>query len=616
MLERAKNRLLLTAIAAVLPAFAGHAAERDGHVVTEPYYGAALFRFYQQDYLPALISLETSQQFDRLGEHDTDAQLLKGGMLLSWGQHAEAGAIFADLLETSSDVATRDRANFYLGKIRYQRGYLSEAEQALSAISGELPAHELAEQQHLLARIYIAQERYAAAVEVLTSEAADSAWRNYALYNQGVALLRQNEFAAGITLLEQVGVSGAYDDEAAALRDRANLAIGFASLQNQQPEQARIALNRIRLDGPFATSAMLAAGWAATTEEDYRRALAPWQMLAERDELDNAVHESLLAVPYAYAQLDANSQAAEHYAKAIDVFDAEIASLEVALQDADQGHLLDALLQNEAAEVRGWNWQLAALPDEDHTRYLYFAIADHRFHEALKSYRALVSLQVYLDSWSQRLSPYVQVVEQRNQAHADKAAEMLARVAAYDLAGIQAQATELKSAALAAQNSKDSLAVAPAEQQLASKRLTEVAANSAMEAAEAEALGKRQRLMQGVMQWELERDYKLRVWQQNRELSELESELGLVTAEYERITANVEAMPARNAELLQRISTAKNELGAVQAELDELLQAYRDYLNGVAHAELQVQRERIQDYRAQARFSLATLYDRMSAGTE
>ena len=67
-------------------------------------------------------------------------------MLLSYGLHREAGEIFAQLIEKGAPPAVRDRAWFYLAKIRYQRGYLAEAEEAIARIENNLPA-ELEEER-------------------------------------------------------------------------------------------------------------------------------------------------------------------------------------------------------------------------------------------------------------------------------------------------------------------------------------------------------------------------------------------------------------------------------------------------------------------------------------
>ena len=48
--------------------------------------------------------------------------------------------------------------------------------------------------------------------------------------------------------------------ELIALKDRAHLALGFAYLQKKNPQQARLALERVRLSGPYSNKALLAIG--------------------------------------------------------------------------------------------------------------------------------------------------------------------------------------------------------------------------------------------------------------------------------------------------------------------------------------------------------------------
>ena len=108
--------------------------------VQAPHYGDGLFHFYQDHYFSSVTSLMVSQHFDRLPTHWDDAEVLRGGLLLSYGLHREAGTIFERLAQTSATPAVRDRAWYYLAKIRYQRGLPAEAETAIARIGGALPA--------------------------------------------------------------------------------------------------------------------------------------------------------------------------------------------------------------------------------------------------------------------------------------------------------------------------------------------------------------------------------------------------------------------------------------------------------------------------------------------
>ena len=119
----------------------------------------------------------------------------------------------------------------------------------------------------------------------------------------------------------------AHADAFDALRDKANVALGYAWLQASHPVEAKPSLQRVRLDGPFSNKALLGVGWSDAETDDYRAALAPWLVLRDRSLLDSAVQESMLAVPYAFAQLGADKQAADHYVDAIEAFSGEIVRL-------------------------------------------------------------------------------------------------------------------------------------------------------------------------------------------------------------------------------------------------------------------------------------------------
>ena len=119
-------------------------------------------------------------------------------------------------------------------------------------------------------------------------------------------------------MLDDIGRMGLPNEELRTLRDKANVALGFAALKDGRPAAARDVLQRVRLQGIEADQALLGFGWAADALDNPRMALVPWLELAGRDPSDAAVLEAQLAVPYAYAELGANGQALERYQVAIE----------------------------------------------------------------------------------------------------------------------------------------------------------------------------------------------------------------------------------------------------------------------------------------------------------
>jgi hypothetical protein len=85
--------LILASLAPAGPVFAGK-DDPEPIVVEEPHYGEILFYFYQEDYFPAIVRLLAAQQQGQLEQHSAQADLLKGGLYLSYGHHLEAAEIF------------------------------------------------------------------------------------------------------------------------------------------------------------------------------------------------------------------------------------------------------------------------------------------------------------------------------------------------------------------------------------------------------------------------------------------------------------------------------------------------------------------------------------------
>ncbi|HEU5338856.1 MAG TPA: hypothetical protein VFU39_06180, partial [Sulfuricaulis sp.] len=170
--------LFLLALACTVPAMAANGQPRRGESqeIKDPHFGEALFYFYQQQYFSAITNLMTARHFERLPHHGDEAELLLGGMYLSYGLHSQAGLIFQRLIDAGAPPAIRDRAWFYLAKIRYQRGYLVEAEDAMARIRGILPGELEDERKLLQAYLLMERKNYRQAAEVLTRMRGNSVW--------------------------------------------------------------------------------------------------------------------------------------------------------------------------------------------------------------------------------------------------------------------------------------------------------------------------------------------------------------------------------------------------------------------------------------------------------
>jgi len=292
--------LVAALVAGVLATAGARAADDPGtvpadpprHPVLDPHYGDVLFEFYQGRYFPAITKLEVSQHFERMQHHADEAEILRGGLLLSYGLHRQAAEVFEALLARGAPPSVRDRAWYFLAKIRYQRGLLPDASAALGRIEHVLPEPLEDDRKLLQANVAMALGDNAGASKILAPIAGPRGEDLYARYNLGVALIRDGDAAHGANILDDLGRQAMPDEEGRALRDKANVALGFAALKAGKPQDARVYLERVRLQGVSANAALLGFGWAADALDYPRQALVPWTELASRDPSDPSVLEA------------------------------------------------------------------------------------------------------------------------------------------------------------------------------------------------------------------------------------------------------------------------------------------------------------------------------------
>ena len=602
----------------VAPAIAG-AGDEPERTVRDLAYGEVLFEFFQDDHFTALTRLLAGLERNELPNHARDADLLLGALYLSYGQHRIAGDVFAQVLEQSVDPMLHDRAWFFLAKIWYQRGYLVEARQALDRISGALPDDFGSERIMLEAQILMDQQRFAEALGVLeTWEDPDEDWLGYARYNIGVALVRTGDVAAGARVLAEVGqmqLGKDASEEMLALRDKANVALGYAWLQAASPAEARPALQRVRLAGPYSNKALLGVGWADAEQANYRQALAPWVELQNRDLRDSAVQESLLAVPYAFSQLGADRQAADYYLSAIDAFTAEAGRIDSAIEAVRNGELLTAWLAAQEGGGTGWYYELETIPATDESRYLVELLAGNRFQEGVKNYRDLLELDRNLAGWIESLGAFDDILDTKQRAYENRMPLIRSSLDDVDLEALERHRVALESRLLTIERNGDVVALGTPDQQRIWQELRAMEPAIAQLAGEPEAAGlrARHRFFTGLMRWELERDYRARLWNEQRNLRELERELREAHRRHHAVATAVAEWPEEFAELSARIAALRPRVESLKAATGAALGNQRQFLEQVAIEELELQRERLGTYMVQARFSLAAIYDRAAS---
>ncbi len=582
------------------------------HDVKDLHYGDVLFYFYQDDYFDSITRLLAARQLERIPHTQGEAELLLGGLYLSLGEHVEAGRIFEALLKQNTSEAVRNRAWFYLGKVWYQRGYLDESERALRQVSDKIDPRINAERYMLLAQLMMRQQRYDDAITALSNWKGAADWTAYAQFNLGVALVRKDRLADAIPYLDRVGRIETRSEELLSLKDKANLALGFALLQAQRAAQARPILQRVRLEGPYSSKALLGVGWADAGVGEFKRALVPWLTLRRRSLLDSAVQESFLTVPYAYSQLAATGQAAENYSTAIDSFDAEIKHIDDSIEEIRSGHLLGRLLNDDKKDTLTWYWQLTTLPNASESRYLYQLLASNEFQEGLKNYRELNYMSRNLHNWRDDVSAYDDMLDTRQEAYKLRVPKADAVMAATDLEALTQKRVDFESRINVIEKSNDVAALGTPEEQQTWARLQRVEEYLAAhpEDPDLAEMREKHRLLTGVMYWRLSASFKARLWNERRAVKELEAGLKETQKRAVMVKAARAGVPTNTGAYATRIAAVRARLDSLQQRLNDASVQQNRFLQVLAIRELEGQKERISTYQIQARYELAAIYDR------
>jgi hypothetical protein len=578
-------------LASLLPAVAAYAADDDREpiVVKNAHYGEILYYFYQEDYFPAIVRLLAAQEQSKLDKHVDGAELLKGGLYLSYGHHLEAADIFERLLADNVDQEIRDRTWFFLAKIWRQRGYLDKAQQALDNIEGELPKNVEREARMLQAQLLIDGGQHDKAIALLQDWKGNTEWSRYAQFNLGVAMVR----------------SGRIDTAS-------NLALGYALLQDGQPQAAKKSLQRVRLEGPFSNKALLGVGWADAELDNYERALVPWMELRGRDLLDPAVQESMLAIPYGLAQLESISQAADHYLNAIEAFYEETNRIDRTISHIESGEFFDDFIADDPLDSTGWYWRMEELPEGPEARYLFHLLATHEFQEGLKNYRDLNYLWNNLDDWLGSIQVYANMLETRRLAYQERLPEAEAALDRADLEGMVDRKLEYESTLNDIERSNDWLALANKREFEMWGEITGLENTPALSAniPEAEEVRDKIELLKGVLQWDLERQFKDRLWRIRRDLRQTGEALVETQRSRRQVDESMRKQPLEFEDFSARVYGLQPRIEGMQMRVGNAMAEQRAFLQAIAVGELRAQKRRLDIYTVQARFALAAIYDR------
>jgi predicted negative regulator of RcsB-dependent stress response len=586
------------------------------------YFGEALYYAEQGYYFEALerldsevrqhVSLDEPQR-DALYFHIDDAKFSLGDFELRYRMHHRAGRAIRAVLEGNVDEAVRNDAAYRLARIHFHKNQIAEAMQALERIDGRAPASIRDDVEFLRANIYLAEGRAAESIEVLQPLQGSDAFGAFAAYNLGIAYLQDGRREAALAQLERAGQTVTDDPADLAIRDKSNLVLGTVLLEEGNYDGAVPFLNRVRLDGPFSNRALLSAGWASMSAEDYQRAIVPWSILAGREVTDRATQEAMLALPYAYGKLDVHGRAAVFYGKALDSFGVEVEKLDASIGSVREGKFLDALIREEIRNDKDWVIRLRALPDAPETYYLMELLATHEFQTGLQNYLDLADLRRKLLAWGTSFDSFDDMVGIRRMHYEPLLPDIDQRFRELDsrmrLRLEQHEALVKRRDDLLTTPRPEFLAT-PEEQSLLARIDSLDSQLSNAETPLEIALQQRARRLTGLLLWTLRTEYHDRLTEFDRNLRSLDAAMALMRDEYDEFVRVRQAAAHSYIGYDKPVALLRARTRESIDKIDLLMARQGRMLETVAIDELVARRDRLEGYRDKARFALADSYDR------
>ncbi|MDP2546858.1 MULTISPECIES: hypothetical protein [unclassified Oceanobacter] len=441
----------------------------------------------------------------------------------------------------------------------------------------------------------------------------ESEWYRFAGYNLMLAKMRLG--ISSKDLQQWVGeflVDEAEDQQQSALNDRFRLTAGKYELRNKHYDEAISYLRLVSKDGPYTSDALLQYGWALSKRWQYDQALQPWRVLQEHFPLLN-IHtlESLMATSYVAELMNGG-------VPSLPVYEYTEKRMTEALEQLDQLNNIDTLSQwvshweerQSSASDNILSPDLQGVASSSTSRHLEGLLSTSAF---LQEQQRLIDIRSML-GWVQQQQQHLSI------ARADKLANQaiylevvesdhLAQVAD-NTKQLQQQIIQINHQIQAHRNQPLGFAIQPERNRL--DQLEAITNESKDGTSMEQDVQTQASILQGITLWQLTKAQPQRAWALQKQQLVLEQQyqdLNTQLTNINELLAQAGAFHARSEEHLATIDAVSNKLGALEQTLTALHTKQQQQVVTVAQSHIGMLKDRLKDYLATTRLSIARLYD-------
>ncbi len=578
-------------------------------------YGNSLFYLYQKKYFAALTQLKIAKTVSPIKSQGYAPDIIYSGLALRYGINSLASKQLLFLSKSNLSKIEHDQIWFYQAKLNLVNHQDSLAEIALSQVGDSLPEVFIQEKNNLLIETYIRLNQLEKAQQQIDKIDDDNEFYFYSKYNLGVAYVRADKIEHGIKILSELGELDSEQNDLLALRDKANIALGFSFLRENKAEQATEYFTKIRLNGPFSNKGLLGLGWSYVLADKHKKALTPWVELKSRHTIDPAVQEVLLAIPNSLEKLDQLKAAAGQYEEAIGNYKKEVKKLKATLRLIKSGEFMKSLKPTNINEDSDFPWNLTAIPETGTAAYLGQMFGSRAFQVGFENYRTLLYLNFVTDGWKDSLPTFKKILKIRQSVYNNRLKEidLQTRIAKFNK--LDSKYSKLDKQLDAIEKNENDLALADSLESDLLKRLNKIEKSLAsnVSADEAVLLLQQTKNLRGILAWDIKRDYIPRLWSTKQSLLKIKDDINLTSNKKNAVKDSMSNATVNFSEYNSRFTNAEKRLTVIDRKLQNLLNFQKQQLNSLASTELNRRQILLQGYIDQAQYSLARLFDTLSS---